>query len=293
MEDSDRNGDDRVDTRTTCEYGAGGELVLKEVDGGIDGTVDERYVWDYVDGHLREHTADRDGDGIVNSRIHFETDEAGFVTVEEHDDNADGSIERRVVLEYDELGNRIGSTVDFGVDGVIDRSCYYRPPCPPPYTLDVCSESLYCEPVPPPLPAIAEQPASHVYAATVDQLVNEQSEIRSADHTLVMFSIDEVAAGWLCPACEHMRVDFTAWALLSDFRGLRPTELRFVLVEIDPDDLEPRPAFLLDDIVGFPTIVHLVSGRQTEKLEDRIRGFVGVQMRALRLMVESIEAAYQ
>lgn len=213
LEDCDRNGDGRVDTRTTYTYGIEGELVLKEVGRGIDGMVDEQYRWDFLDGHLREQTTDRDGDGIVDSRVQYETDETGLVIVEEHDGNSDDTIDQRGVLEYNELGNRIGRSVDFGVDGVIDRRCSYRPPYPPPYAIDVCAEYLFSEAVLAPLPPVTtpDEPSPeppNVFLATLEQLADEQSMFRSSDHTLVLFTVHETA--WRCPPCEHM-CDYFSW----------------------------------------------------------------------------------
>ena len=128
-----------------------------------------------------------------------------------------------------------------------------------------------------------------VYNVTLDQLADENSELFSAAHTLVMFSVDESASGWRCEPCQHMRPYFSWRAQQSSHRGVEPTQLRYVLVEVNSNTFN-EPEFLTDAIVGWPTIVHLTNDQDTEIYEDRVRG---LDIQGLRQLVEKIEASYQ
>ena len=296
LEETDRNGDGNADTRTHLTYSAEGDLVLKEVDRGLDDIVDERHRWEYEDGNLQAYEIDRDADCVIDSRTSYFTDETGVILWEENDADGDGTAEERITFAYDG-GNRVGRLVDIGVNGTIERECQYDPPCPPPYAWEDCTRNLYCQEVPPPAPALPppatrpqpDGPPDNVYRATLDELSDEFSLLRSSAHTLVLFSVDEEAAGWACEPCEVMRSYFS-WRARDTLRlGIVPSHLRYVLLELDPRDLESRPAFLLDDIAGWPTIVHLISGQSTETLEDRLRG---LNIHGLRDLVRSLEAEY-
>ena len=144
LSDSDRNGDGRIETRTTYSYDAQGVLLVSEMDIALDGNINRQQVWRYDDGQLQAYETDRDGDGVVDTWVDYETDEAGLVVQEDYYHNADDTIDERVLLSYDDEGNRITRDVDLSADGTIDRNCHYDPPCPPPYTFEVCSDRLYC-----------------------------------------------------------------------------------------------------------------------------------------------------
>ena len=295
LEDEDRNGDGTADTRIQLNY-SDGNLILREIDRGVDGFVDERHVWEYEDGVLQAYEIDRDGDCGVDSRTSYFADEYGLIVQEDSDTDGDGVVEERVIFAYDG-GNRVARVVDIGADGTIERECDYDPPCPPPYSWEDCSHYIYCHDTPPPLPEpvsrpVREMPAGppdNIYVATVDELTDESSELRSSAHTLVMFSVDEEAAGWRCQPCEILHSYFS-WRAGSTLRlGIGNPGLRYVLISIDPSELDRRPAFLARDIEGWPTIVHLVADQPTEILEDRLRG---LNIGGLRDLVRSLEAEY-
>ncbi len=295
LEDTDRNGDGRSDTRIHLSYSSEGNLVLREVDRGVDGSIEERHLWEYEDGVLQTYEIDRDGDCQVDSRTSYYTDEDRHILWEDNDTDADGVIEERIMFAYDGE-DRVGRVVDVDADGRIERECDYDPPCPPPYSWEECSRFLYCHDVPAPRPVarpvyvVPDGPPDNIYIATIDELCDESSELRSSLHTLILFSVDEEAAGWECWPCDTMHSYFS-WRAGDTLReGVWPPSLRYVLVEITPRELETRPPFLLDDIVGWPTIVHLVADQPTEILEDRIRG---LNMRGLRDLVRSVEAEYR
>lgn len=128
---------------------------------------------------------------------------------------------------------------------------------------------------------------TNLYQATNEQINDENVEFRNSEHALVMFSVDEEAAGWDCEPCQVM-FNYVSWRASSSERiGLDTGRLMYVVAKLDPSNYD-APDFLERDIEGWPTVVHLVNG--TEVLEDRIRGLAIIPFRDL---VRSIEASYQ
>ena len=300
FEESDSNGDENVDTQTHFAYCAEGHLLEREIDRGLDGNVDERHTWVHVDGNLQAYEVDRDGDGIVDSRTSYFTAPDGVVFWEDSDVDGDGIAEERTTFVYDG-DNRVGRVVDVGVDGTIEQECEYDPPCPPPHSWESCIGTLYCYDVPPPAPTIIprlgttaierdqEEPDDRVYDATLDELLDPSSELRSSTHTLVLFSVDEEAAGWMCEPCEVMQSYF-GWRARDTRRlGVSTSHIRYVVLEIDPDEIETVPNFLASQIEGWPTIVHLMSTQETELVEDRLRG---LNIGGLRSLVRRLEGEF-
>ena len=291
VEDSDQSGNGQPDTRVLRTFNDRGELTLQETDRALDGTIDERQAWQYTDGRLLVFSIDRDADTIADSFIYYTTNDDGLIISEDHDINADDAIEQRSFFSYDTHNNRIGQDVDFGVDDIIDRQCTYQPPCPPPYTLQACSDNLFCDSVPPPLPPIVERPTDNVYNVTLSALAIPHSELRSSEHTLVLFTIAEASAHDQPVAdspslfCEQMRTVFSLRALISRFR-VSTIRLRYLLVEVAPDMLHPRPDFLLEDILTYPTIVHLTADSDHEIVENRIQDCSARHLHALANALE-------
>ncbi len=157
------------------------------------------------------------------------------------------------------------------------------------FTTISISKSVIAQEEPQPL----EEMYRNVYVAaegynTLDLLSNSQSDLRTADHTLILFSVDEEASGWECPPCHRMGQYFDWRARESEHRGVEPTQLRYVLAKINTNTFV-EPDFLESVIDGWPRIVHLVNGRDSEVFEDRISG---LDTRGLRLLVERIEGNY-
>ena len=143
LEESDSNGDGNVDTQTHFSYCTEGHLLQREVDRGLDGSVEERHAWVYVDGNLEAYEFDRDADGVVDSRTSYFTGPEGVVLWEESDADGDGIAEERITFAY-EGSDRVSRLVDVGADGTIERECQYDPTCPPPYSWESCIRTLYC-----------------------------------------------------------------------------------------------------------------------------------------------------
>ena len=62
-----------------------------------------------------------------------------------------------------------------------------------------------------------------------------------------------------------------------------------MLLEIDPEEVERPPNFLANRIEGWPTIVYLISGQETELVEDRLRG---INISGLRELARRLEAEF-
>jgi len=116
---------------------------------------------------------------------------------------------------------------------------------------------LYCSAAPQPEPlAVSDPPPTVIYQPpyarpiTLHDLLDETSEIRTADHALLM-----VTASW-CNPCHELAPYLENIAGYARQQGLSPSQLYFAQIDVFDGDLYG----LLDDwVLGMPTIIYLQS----------------------------------